>query len=67
MNGIFFPMLIQGLAGVSRRLADGGESYAHAQHVIHYNEFMSTSAWLLGLAQIPFILNIIFTLIKTIV
>jgi len=64
MNGIFFPMLIQGLAGVSRRLADGGESYAHAQHVIHYNEFMSMSAWLLGLAQLPFILNIILTLIK---
>ena len=64
MNGIFFPMLIQGLAGVSRRLADGGQSYAHAQHVIHYNEFMSTSAWFLGLAQLPFILNIILTLIK---
>tara|TARA_B100002052_G_C15883573_1_gene600543 strand:- start:102 stop:1811 length:1710 start_codon:yes stop_codon:yes gene_type:complete len=64
MNGIFFPMLIQGLAGVSRRLADGGESYAHAQSVIQYNEFMSVSAWLLGLAQIPFILNIILTLFK---
>jgi cytochrome c oxidase subunit 1 len=57
MNGIFFPMLIQGLAGVSRRLADGGESYAHAQSFIHYNEFMSISAWLLGLAQLPFIFN----------
>ena len=64
MNGIFFPMLIQGLAGVSRRLADGGESYAHVQSVIHYNEFMSISAWLLGLAQLPFILNILLTLIK---
>jgi len=64
MNGIFFPMLLQGLAGVSRRLADGGESYAHAQSVIHYNEFMSISAWLLALAQIPFILNIILTIIK---
>ena len=28
MNGIFMPMFIQGLAGVSRRLADGGVSYA---------------------------------------
>tara|TARA_B100000965_G_C19602604_1_gene763715 strand:- start:3660 stop:5282 length:1623 start_codon:yes stop_codon:yes gene_type:complete len=64
MNGIFFPMLIQGLAGVSRRLADGGQSYAHAQNVIHYNEFMSMSAWLLGLAQLPFIFNIIMTLFK---
>jgi cytochrome c oxidase subunit 1 len=24
MNGIFLPMVIQGLAGVSRRLYDGG-------------------------------------------
>jgi len=64
MNGIFFPMLIQGLAGVSRRLSDGGTSYGHAQGVFHYNEFMSTSAFLLALAQIPFIFNLIFTLIK---
>ena len=64
MNGIFFPMLLQGLAGVSRRLADGGQSYAHAQSVIHYNEFMSISAWLLALAQIPFIINIIFTVFR---
>ena len=64
MNGIFMPMFFQGVAGVSRRLADGGASYAHAADVIHYNEFMSISAWLLGLAQIPFIVNMIITLIK---
>ena len=63
MNGIFFPMLLQGLAGVSRRLADGGASYAHAQEAIHYNEFMSISAWLLALAQLPFIFNIFMTLL----
>ena len=57
-------MFFQGIAGVSRRLADGGTSYAHAADVIHYNEFMSISAWLLGLAQIPFIVNMIMTLIK---
>ena len=55
-------MLIQGLAGVSRRLADGGASYAHAQEVLHYNEIMSYSAWLLALAQIPFVINLILTL-----
>jgi cytochrome c oxidase subunit 1 len=64
MNGIFFPMLIQGLAGVSRRLVDGGVSYAHAQDVLHYNEFMSISAWLLAIAQLPFIINLIMTLIN---
>ena len=64
MNGIFLPMFFQGVAGVSRRLADGGASYAHAQHVLHYNEIMSMYAWILGLAQIIFILNIIITLMK---
>jgi cytochrome c oxidase subunit 1 len=64
MNGVFFPMFIQGLAGVSRRLADGGASYAHAAGVLEYNEIMSYSAWLLGLAQLPFIINIIWTLMK---
>ncbi|MAV59508.1 MAG: cytochrome C oxidase subunit I [Candidatus Marinimicrobia bacterium] len=64
MNGVFFPMFIQGLAGVSRRLADGGASYAHAADVLKWNETMSYSAWLLGLAQIPFIVNLIWTLYK---
>ncbi len=64
MNGIFWPMLIQGMAGVSRRLADGGESYAHAQGTLHLNEFMSYSAWLLAVAQIPFIINLIRTLLR---
>jgi cytochrome c oxidase subunit I len=62
MNGIFFPMFIQGMAGVSRRLYDGGQIYEHAQGVIHYNEFMSICAWLLALAQIPFIINFFMSL-----
>jgi cytochrome c oxidase subunit 1 len=57
INGVFMPMFIQGLAGVSRRLYDGGLSYAHAQPVIEWNAFMSYSAFLLGVAQIPFIIN----------
>ncbi len=64
MNGIFMPMFIQGLAGVSRRLADGGETYAHAQGVLEWNAFMSWSAWGLGLAQIPFFVNFIMTILK---
>lgn len=59
MNGIFFPMLIQGLAGVSRRLWDGGEQYAHAQGTLWGNEVMSISAWALFVFQIPFIINLI--------
>ncbi|MDX1547766.1 MAG: cbb3-type cytochrome c oxidase subunit I, partial [Rhodothermales bacterium] len=62
MNGIFFPMFIQGMAGVSRRLYDGGQIYEHAQGVLHYNEFMSICAWLLALAQIPFVINLLMSL-----
>ena len=58
INGIFFPMFIQGLAGVSRRLYDGGIQYAHAKAVAEaWNPFMSISAWCLLAAQVPFIVN----------
>lgn len=64
MNGVFMPMFIEGLAGVSRRLYDGGAQYAHAQGVLHWNQFMSVSAWLLGIAQIPFIINFFWSIRK---
>ena len=35
MNVIFMPMFIVGLAGVSRRLFDGGATYDFAQPVLH--------------------------------
>jgi cytochrome c oxidase subunit 1 len=57
MNGVFMPMFIQGLAGVSRRLYDGGQIYAHAEPVLHWNVFMSISAWVLAIVQIPFFIN----------
>ena len=58
MNVIFFPMFIQGLAGVSRRLYDGGESYMHAQGVLWANKVMSFGAWGLAAVQIFFIINL---------
>lgn len=64
MNLIFAPMMIQGLAGVSRRLYDGGQQYAHAQGVLHWNVFISMAAWTLALAQIPFIINLFWSLFK---
>jgi cytochrome c oxidase subunit 1 len=64
MNFIFFPMLIQGLAGVSRRLYDGGATYAHAQPVLHLNVVMSWAAWGLALAQIPFFINFFGSILK---
>jgi len=55
MNGVFMPMFILGLAGVSRRLY--ALEYAHAQPTQPLNVFMSYAAWGLGLSQIPFIVN----------
>ena len=63
MNGSFMPMFIQGLAGVSRRLYDGGQMYAHASGVLEWNTFMSISAFCLGAAQIPFIINFFMSIL----
>jgi cytochrome c oxidase subunit 1 len=62
INGIFMPMFIQGMAGVSRRLYDGGASYLHAQHVLVLNKIMSHSAWALALFQLPFIINFFWSM-----
>ncbi|MCP5115344.1 MAG: cytochrome c oxidase subunit I, partial [bacterium] len=62
INCVFMPMFIQGLAGVSRRLYDGGQQYAHAQEVLHWNAFMSVGAYALLLAQIPFIFNFFWSI-----
>ncbi|MBI4374518.1 MAG: cbb3-type cytochrome c oxidase subunit I [Deltaproteobacteria bacterium] len=63
LNGIFFPMFIQGIAGVSRRLHTP-TIYAHAQAVQGTNVFMSASAWILGLVQLLFLINFIWSLKK---
>jgi cytochrome c oxidase subunit 1 len=62
MNGVFLPMLVQGLAGVSRRLYDGGASYAHAQDVLFLNKVMSHSAFALGVVQLIFIVNLFWSI-----
>jgi cytochrome c oxidase subunit 1 len=62
MNGVFMPMFWLGLAGVSRRLYDGGESYAHAQHVLWLNGLTSWSAWIMGAAQLLFIFNFFWSM-----
>jgi len=64
MNGVFGPMFIQGLAGVSRRLYDGGTTYLHAQPVLQWNEFMTMAALGLGLFQFFFIANLFISLAK---
>src|SRR5438128_4524261 len=67
INGVFFPMFIQGLAGVSRRLYDGGIQYAHAKAAAEAtNPFMSVSAWCLLVAQVQFIINFLANVIAAI-
>jgi cytochrome c oxidase subunit 1 len=62
MNVVFMPMFIQGLAGVNRRLYDGGADYLHAQDVLYLNPVMSWGAWVLGLFQIFFIINFFWSI-----
>ncbi len=62
MNGVFMPMFIQGLAGVSRRLFDGGASYMHAQDYLMWNKVISHSAFALFFFQFFFIVNLCISL-----
>lgn len=63
INGVFFPMFLQGMAGVHRRWYDGGLVYENTvREVLHWNQWTSTAAWLLGLAQIPFIFNFFWSI-----
>ena len=64
INGVFFPMFLQGLAGVSRRLYDGGAQYSHVAPVLHWNGFISTSAFLLAAAQLLFIVNFFWSIFR---
>jgi len=64
INGVFAPMFVQGLAGVSRRLYDGGAQYAHAKSIIYTNSWISISAFCLMAAQLPFIINFFWSIRK---
>ncbi len=62
MNCIFMPMFLQGMAGMHRRWYDGGQSWELAKNVVHWNVFISVSAFLLMIAQIPFIINFFWSI-----
>jgi cytochrome c oxidase subunit 1 len=57
INLVFFPMFIEGLAGMNRRMYDGGAQYAHNQSVLHWNVTQGYASWALGLFQLFFIVN----------
>jgi cytochrome c oxidase subunit 1 len=72
MNLIFQPMFAQGMAGMIRRMADGGLNYSVLNHPDAigglpkiYTDLHSVILWAavgLGLCQIPFILNVFLSL-----
>jgi cytochrome c oxidase subunit 1 len=62
MNGIFLPMFVQGMGGMHRRWYDGGEIYELSSKFLWLNDVMSWSAWLLGIAQIPFLINLVVSI-----
>ena len=75
VNLVFFPMLIQGLAGIHRRWYNGGEAYLVGagdgnvfgeimSQYIGLNILSSWSAWFLALAQVPFLINLVLSVFR---
>jgi cytochrome c oxidase subunit 1 len=85
MNVIFMPMFVQGLAGMLRRMSDGGVNYSQDQlalesarlaldhagvgiqgalnpTVMGLNQVILWAAVCLGIAQIPFIINVFWSI-----
>ena len=73
MNLIFQPMFAQGMAGMLRRMSDGGANYSAAtlgpdvsgglsSRILHLNIFILWAAVGLGIAQVPFILNFFWSI-----
>jgi cytochrome c oxidase subunit 1 len=72
MNLIFQPMFAQGMAGMLRRMADGGANYSQAavpgaigglsSHMLELHHSILYAAVGLGLAQIPFIINLFWSI-----
>src|SRR2546423_11458356 len=72
MNLIFQPMFAQGMAGMLRRMADGGAAYSQARvpgalgglsnSIMHLHTYILWAAVGLGLVQIPFIINLFLSM-----
>jgi cytochrome c oxidase subunit 1 len=61
INLVFFPMLIEGMVGVNRRLFDQ-TIYSHGRAVQTMTQWQSWGAWVLGAAQLFFIVNFFWSL-----
>jgi cytochrome c oxidase subunit I len=74
MNLVFLPMFFQGLYSMSRRISDGGATYALSNAanegvvtaltgtVMKLNVFVTHAAVILLLAQVPFIINVFMSM-----
>ena len=72
MNCIFQPMFAQGMAGMLRRMADGGANYSQAKvpgaigglgaNIMGLNTYILWAAICLGIGQIPFIINLFWSI-----
>jgi cytochrome c oxidase subunit I len=63
MNLVFAPMFIQGMKGMSRRMADGGATYfGEGDVALTLNKSITHAAIMLGVAQIPFIWNFFWSI-----
>src|SRR5207253_1285051 len=60
-NLTFFPMHIIGVGGQMRRIYNPPQ-YEFLQHQQHWNVFITYSALLLGVSQIPFVINFFWSL-----
>jgi cytochrome c oxidase subunit 1 len=64
MNGVFLPMFLQGLAGMNRRLYDGGRTYDAFAGFDGSFAIQAWSAAFLGVVQLVFIVNFFWGLKK---
>jgi cytochrome c oxidase subunit 1 len=62
INGVFLPMLFQGMAGILRRQYDQSEQL-HGASAQGLSVMVSWCAWLLALAQVPFIINFFWSMV----
>jgi cytochrome c oxidase subunit 1 len=61
MLSVFTHMLLQGLAGVPRRYWDGGVLFERWQNQTGLHHAATDGAYLLALAQVPFLINLLWT------
>jgi cytochrome c oxidase subunit 1 len=76
MNVVFLPMFAQGMAGMLRRMADGGANYSAAvnskagadvigglsNNIMELHTWILWGACVLGVVQIPFIINLFWSI-----